>query len=558
MATIANRITGGTVSTADVTSYASASFTPVAGELLVVVVHANRTVAASPTVTASANSLTFTKLSTTATKNTSLDTSYVFVADQAVPSSPAAMTVTFDCTGDAATGTIICVAGIAGMSKFGSTAVRQAAKVDNVAGGTAPVVTLASACLTTNPTIFTTFGTAVGGFTAPTGWTEQVDAAQATPSSSGGYASRDSGFTGTTVTQGNSNNGNSGAIVVEFDASSSNGDVAAVAATATAAAQIPAVTAGATVTSVVATATSQTPLPVATGGATVTSVAVTATASAPAPVVDGGSSPNGLVNAVPATATATAVAPTVAGGALVASVAATSTALALPPTVTAGATVTGVRAQASAAAAAPTATGEALVQGVAATATAQGHPPVVAETNDVFVLAPPATAVAQALAPIVTGSATVVAVRAQATAQGRAPTAAGGALVTPPAARAVQAEGKAPVVTGIQNATIAAPVALAQGRAQIPVVVDHLWRFEPPTHEETIQSEIPPLNRHTLTHAKTIYRTQAGTFAARRLPPPHLITGVEGVDYFLGGRVYEIPLVVAQELLSAGYAPLPL
>ena len=89
-------------------------------------------------------------------------------------------------------------------------------------------------------------------------------------------------------------------------------------------------------------------------------------------------------------------------------------------------------------------------------------------------------------------------------------------------------------------------------------MVDHLWRFEPPTHEETIQTQVAPLNRFTLTHAKTIYRTEAGTVAARRMPPPHFITGEEGVDYFLGGRIYEIPLVVAQELLGAGYAPLPL
>lgn len=223
MASVANKITGGTVSTANVTSYATASFTPTVGELLVAVVHANGTVAAAPTMTASANSLTFSRITTTANKNGAIDTTYMFVANQLVPASPVAMTVTFVCTADAATGTIIGVAGISGMTLTGLTSVKQSAAVSGVAGGVAPVVTMSAAVNTNNPTIFAAFGTAANGFTAPTGWTEQVDAVQATPVSSGGYASRDSGFTGTTVTQGNSNNGASCAMVVEFDASSGAG-----------------------------------------------------------------------------------------------------------------------------------------------------------------------------------------------------------------------------------------------------------------------------------------------------------------------------------------------
>ena len=217
MATVTNLFAGDT-DTLNVTSYVGPSFTPTAGDLLVIFAGASGTVAASPTMTASANGLTFTLLGS-ATKNTSADTLYAYVANQLVPASPSAMTVTFDCTGDAATGCIISGAGVTGISKISSAAVLQYAEVNNVLGGTAPSTVFTNNCDTNSPTLQAVL-TGVGtGSTPPTNWTEQVDVTYATPTTGGGYSSRDSGFASTTITLGSTTNGACCAIALELDAS---------------------------------------------------------------------------------------------------------------------------------------------------------------------------------------------------------------------------------------------------------------------------------------------------------------------------------------------------
>jgi hypothetical protein len=229
MGTATNLITGGDPDTTNGTSYVSPSHTPPANQTLVYMVQASGTTATAPTLTASANSLTFT-LVEQATKNTSADRQYLFVANQATPGSPVAMTVTFDCSADAATGAIISGVGY-DITKVGTAAIRQSAKVDNVAGGTAPATTFAAAALTTNPTIFAFHVGVTTGSTPPTNWTEQVDANYSTPAQGGGYATRDSGFTGTTVTLGSSTNGACSAVAVELDASSGTTPVSTTRAT---------------------------------------------------------------------------------------------------------------------------------------------------------------------------------------------------------------------------------------------------------------------------------------------------------------------------------------
>lgn len=206
------------VDTNNVTSYVSPSFTPVAGELLVIYALASASVAASPTLTASANGLTFSLLPDRAVYQTSADTLYAFVADQLVPGSPSAMTVTFT-TSDAATGCILFGASVSGMTNTGTLAVRQAAKVDNVVGGTAPTTTFPVAALTGNPTLFAQGTSVATGSTQPTGWTERADGTYSTPTRGGGYSSRDSGFTGTSITLGSSTNGLCCALALELDAS---------------------------------------------------------------------------------------------------------------------------------------------------------------------------------------------------------------------------------------------------------------------------------------------------------------------------------------------------
>lgn len=191
--------------TSNVAAYASASFTPTVGDLLVVLANVAGTTTAAPTCTASANGITFTLFDVQA-HNVSANRLYRFVANQTVGASPAAMTVTVNTGADAGTGALITVLGAQGMSKVGAAAIRQFTGADNnhATGGTTPSVTLAQAPLTTNPVVAHT-GNLTGtgtGLTPPSGWTEYSDASFSTPTTGMEVCGIASGFTGTTITAG--------------------------------------------------------------------------------------------------------------------------------------------------------------------------------------------------------------------------------------------------------------------------------------------------------------------------------------------------------------------
>lgn len=221
-----------TASTANTTSYASGSFTPAANDLLVVFVTASGTVTNAPTMTDS-QGLGFT-LVAYGLKNGSADMVYCFVAKALAAAS--SMTVTFDCTLDAATGAVIQVARVSGMTLVGARAVRQYAVLENQASGT-PAPAFSLSCLTGNPTLgLIGNSTNAAGMTAPTSWTEKDDTGYATPTTGAEYVSRDSGFTGTTVTWGSSSASAFGAIILELDTSSAGtGNYSMITATSTSA-----------------------------------------------------------------------------------------------------------------------------------------------------------------------------------------------------------------------------------------------------------------------------------------------------------------------------------
>lgn len=234
MAAVAHR--GATASTSNASTYASSAFTPALNELLVVFVIASGTVA-TPTMTDS-QGLGFALVEST-TKNGGVDSIYCFIATSLAAAS--SMTVTFNCTGDAATGAIILVAGVSGMSRVGQDALRQTAVTANHASGSAPAATFASAVLTGNPTIGCVGnGTSPANLTPPASWTELADTGYSTPTTGGEYASRDSGFTGTTITWGSNSASAFGVLCIELDTSTPTrtapavASVGAVATTATA------------------------------------------------------------------------------------------------------------------------------------------------------------------------------------------------------------------------------------------------------------------------------------------------------------------------------------
>jgi hypothetical protein len=196
------------------TATAPAPFTPTVNDLLVVTVVATGTTAVTPTLTDS-QTLGFT-LITSSTRGG--DALYVFVANGLAAAS--STTLVFTCTEDAATGVVFLVAGVSGMSKTGATAVKQS-KAANGAAGTTPAATFDSAVLTENPTlVFLGNNDNPAGVTQPTGWTEQADTGHITPTGGAEYATRDSGFTGTTVTWGSSSVTQHYEAVIELDTSS--------------------------------------------------------------------------------------------------------------------------------------------------------------------------------------------------------------------------------------------------------------------------------------------------------------------------------------------------
>lgn len=120
-------------------------------------------------------------------------------------------------------------------------------------------------------------------------------------------------------------------------AGGTDASVSAVAATGSAAALAPTLSAGATVQAAVGTVTASVQAPSVSAGTTVSAVVMTATVAMPAPGVTAGGASD--VAAVAMTATASLVAPSVQADALVTVPALTASAAALPPTVDGGSSV---------------------------------------------------------------------------------------------------------------------------------------------------------------------------------------------------------------------------
>ena len=146
-----------------------------------------------------------------------------FVRDSLV-SSAVAHTITV-ATGSNTSGNVVPVA-IAGMTKTGATAVLQTAAVVLGSGGGTPAPAFAAAC-DTSSVILGCLSDNINppGQTPPTGWTERQDIGQSTPNNGMQVVTRDSGFTGTTVTWGAAEAGVSRAVVIELDTSGSGGSV---------------------------------------------------------------------------------------------------------------------------------------------------------------------------------------------------------------------------------------------------------------------------------------------------------------------------------------------
>ena len=202
-------------STTDGTSFATASFTPAAGDLLVVAVH----VSAIGTVPALATSLageSFTLVETTAL-STNTSEIRLYIANQLTTA--VARTITYTQTG-IATGCYIQALRVAGMTRSGLSAIRQKAETLNAAINARLVMTLPAAALTGNPVCASVLNSGLAP-TTPTGWTAIGSLSRATPTMRSAQWAINSGFTGTLVQNETTQNSPtlSSGVAFELDAS---------------------------------------------------------------------------------------------------------------------------------------------------------------------------------------------------------------------------------------------------------------------------------------------------------------------------------------------------
>jgi len=210
----------GTPSTSNTANYASGSFAPAVGDLLVVfaVFTGNAGAVSTASVTESVGQTGFSRIDS-ALFTASANAVMAFVANS-FSSSTASRTVTFHTNGGNATGCTVIVYSISGMLRTGLDAIRQDAEQPNLAAGTTPAPVFTNACLTGNVTLGVVGNTSnPATITPPTSWTEDLDTGYSTPTCGAESVHRDSGFTGTTITWGSAGSTGKGVITLELDSS---------------------------------------------------------------------------------------------------------------------------------------------------------------------------------------------------------------------------------------------------------------------------------------------------------------------------------------------------
>jgi hypothetical protein len=216
------------VATADTgtTPNTSGAYTPTAGSLQVVVTAARTTTDTAPTLSNSTG-LTFTRGSTVATFPTVVGNALAVFVANALTSNVSSQTVTLSHAGDEAAGSVIAVLEVTGMTKTGSAAILKIGADNDRGAGNTLAMAMGGAVITGNPTIAAAINSSnPAALTAPSGWTELVDTGFATPNGGLQVSSRDSGFTGSTITYGSALADNGAGLAIELDAS---GGVAALA-----------------------------------------------------------------------------------------------------------------------------------------------------------------------------------------------------------------------------------------------------------------------------------------------------------------------------------------
>ena len=215
MAAVTNLLATPFESTTNSSTYTTPSVTPAAGDLLIVFVGATGKGGALTSISDSLGGAYVMPDFFLATSSADMIT--IGVASQLASGSSLTVTVN---TGSAATGCAIHIAKVTGMTNVGNAAVRQHNGTDNGTSGTTPAPSFGVAALTSNPTVGMVGSGSLTAVTPPTNWTELAEGAGfITPNWLQESVGRDSGFTGTTITWGNTRAAVFGAYIMELDAS---------------------------------------------------------------------------------------------------------------------------------------------------------------------------------------------------------------------------------------------------------------------------------------------------------------------------------------------------
>lgn len=211
MATYRASAAGGSTSG---TGNRTCTITPAVGDLFIVVCGVSANTNTAPTCSDD-NGGTY-SLITTAQKATSADTMSVFVRNQFLLNTTS--TIVTVATGSNTSGAVHVIA-VSGMFRTALDAIVQSARQENQAAGT-PAPAFSASALTGNLTVGAVCNaTNPAGMTTPTGWTERQDTGFNTPPIGLETVTRDSGFTGTTVTWGSASASAFCSLIVELDAS---------------------------------------------------------------------------------------------------------------------------------------------------------------------------------------------------------------------------------------------------------------------------------------------------------------------------------------------------
>ncbi len=208
-------------------TYSSAvAFTPVAGDLLVVVSSFSATTDNTLACTESAGGGTYTQVAMKEWNGTG-SRMFVHIRDALIGASPVSRQIRLDLPADAATGCVAVVLRVTGMTKAGLTAMLQSAVAKNSAS--VPGITFGAACQTGNPVLcfYATSSANPPATTLPGSPFNSSfhSGGYSTPTNGGQVLKSDSGFTGTSITYGASDASAWGIIGIELDSSAGGSTV---------------------------------------------------------------------------------------------------------------------------------------------------------------------------------------------------------------------------------------------------------------------------------------------------------------------------------------------